>query len=305
MTPAEVTASKSKAAKKVEKATTKGKKSEPKDIWPGAAEDGFFYCENCHIKGDPDSEDFAENWETCGNCTNNRWFCTREECIASVKALEAVCHPGDSKCQQPRYSYVRGWLGMNKGAWQLAYERGLYKVGMHGALTQSDYDKAELAGHAPGDAKWPNRELDTYEVLGQCEDFANETTALAQILLDEGHILFPGVKYHAEMAGEGIEYAWGQVKLDARRANVVPGPHGNAGGQTTESKVRGLIPTSLPLERMWKFARKARDYKRTYLDHKEGIVDNEVNFYLLEKARATYKTHRNMDEIDRVFIANV
>jgi len=66
-----------------------------------------------------------------------------------------------------------------------------------------------------------------------------------------------------------------------------------------------MIPTSLPLNRMWKFARKARDYKRTYLDHKEGIaLTTDVNYALLEKARATYKTHRNMAEIDREFIAN-
>jgi hypothetical protein len=79
--------------------------------------------------------------------------------------------------------------------------------------------------------------------------------------------------------------------------------------ETTESKLRRLIPECLPIERVWKFERKARDYRRMYVKLAESIrlgtfSKDDVNYASLERMRSKQKTHRNMIELDLDFIRN-
>ena len=67
-------------------------------------------------------------------------------------------------------------------------------------------------------------------------------------------------KCHPEISGQGIEYAWGYAKLRFRKN------FNEAQASNLEKNVRAALSRNvLTEERMKKFARKARDYKLTYL----------------------------------------
>ena len=63
-------------------------------------------------------------------------------------------------------------------------------------------------------------------VLGNCEDFRNETGALQSLVEARGHILVMSPKGHCELAGQGIEYDWGKMKQNFRRKNKLKNFHG-------------------------------------------------------------------------------
>jgi len=46
----------------------------------------------------------------------------------------------------------------------------------------------------------------------QCTNFQNELSALQALSKDLGVVVDSMPKYHAELAGEGIEYSWGHTK---------------------------------------------------------------------------------------------
>jgi hypothetical protein len=46
----------------------------------------------------------------------------------------------------------------------------------------------------------------------QSSETIHEKTALINIMEARGHMLLPSVKCHPEMAGNGIEYSWGQAE---------------------------------------------------------------------------------------------
>jgi len=54
-------------------------------------------------------------------------------------------------------------------------------------------------------------------MLGKCTDFQNELSALQVLGNDLGVAVDFTPKYHAELAGEGIEYSWGLAKGEYRR----------------------------------------------------------------------------------------
>ena len=128
-------------------------------------------------------------------------------------------------------------------------------------------------------------------VLGNCEDFLNEVSALESLLLARGHRLIMSPKGHCELAGSGIEYDWGKMKMWFRRHN-----------RLKRQEFNNLILSSMsreavPLETSRKFARKARAYRRAYRDG----VDNALTS--IESMVKTFKTHRNAIDFAYKFIA--
>ena len=126
-------------------------------------------------------------------------------------------------------------------------------------------------------------------VLGNCEDFRNETGALQSLVEARGHILVMSPKGHCELAGNGIEYDWGKMKQVFRRKNKYVGFHGLI--------LDSMSRAALPLSTSRKFARKARSYRRAY---REG-VDNEHTS--IESMVKTFKAHRNAKDFAKAFIA--
>jgi len=109
------------------------------------------------------------------------------------------------------------------------------------------------------------------------------------------------------MAGAGIEYAWGKIKYNFRAQNSAEGKAKD--GLAVEERLRQLIqsPDCIPVQRIWKYERRTRDYMRLYLEINRKILVGEmsledISFKKLETMRKVYTTHRNIAEIERSFI---
>ena len=101
--------------------------------------------------------------------------------------------------------------------------------------------------------------LDAHAVLGACPDFKHESTELEKLVQDRGHILLPSPVCTPELAGGGLEYAWEKLKYEQRQRNEA---HEKlTGGEEFKVRMVSLFvdPTILPMERVFKFQRRARD----------------------------------------------
>eukprot|EP00733_Pompholyxophrys_punicea_P001442 Pompholyxophrys_punicea_v1_NODE_723_length_1393_cov_18.770553.p2 type:complete len:154 gc:universal NODE_723_length_1393_cov_18.770553:853-1314(+) len=149
------------------------------------------------------------------------------------------------------------------------------------------------------DNKDPNLNMDL--VLASCLDFKSEKTALQALFEDRGHILVMSPKCHPELAGLGIEYAWGKSKLEFRRKindQIPANLHRNI--------LLSLSPDVLPLSRMRKFARRTRDYRHVYFNPDLlRTKESEDKFDLTEKMRKTRKTHRNIVDLEMKYLMNI
>jgi hypothetical protein len=134
---------------------------------------------------------------------------------------------------------------------------------MKGKETESEIAKKLAAGKIP-------RALDLSAeiVLGNCQDFREERTALEELVVARGHILLTSPKCHPEIAGAGIEYSWGKSKMF----------YANNSSTSTvamaEFKQRILASLSkevLTMERIWAYERRTRDYCRLYTEVDEKV----------------------------------
>jgi hypothetical protein len=116
---------------------------------------------------------------------------------------------------QPSFT-ILGYVGKNKGIFQILYERGLYKDKMKGRQTDTAKERFEMNGDS---RLIVTPDLDAHAVLNNCTDFKFERTALQEVIESRGHILLPSVVCTPETAGGGIEYGWGKLKYEQRREN--------------------------------------------------------------------------------------
>lgn len=123
-----------------------------------------------------------------------------------------------------------GGLGVAKGLLQILWERGLWTADMDNA--------------------------DARNVLRACEDFVTEMTMLEKRIFDRGHLLTMSPKGHPELAGLGIEYSWGKSKREFRQ-------HNDCDPKNLHENIIKAFEC-LPWERVMRFARKTREYKRGY-----------------------------------------
>ena len=86
------------------------------------------------------------------------------------------------------YVYVcAGFVGSAKGGKQMLWERGQWRPGLTLACVR--------------------------KILKEMPDFKLETSELCNLWRGRGHGFELGVKCHPEMAGCGIEYCWGKVRV--------------------------------------------------------------------------------------------
>ena len=115
------------------------------------------------------------------------------------------------------------------------------------------------------------------------------------------------MKCHPDMAGCGIEYSWGKLKIDFRRLNRCNGKEKGNQAQLMEGKIESLLDTgTLKIERVWKFDRKARMYRRQLAEDIENGIENEncITDSALEHMAKKEATNRNILEIGRDWIHN-
>ena len=155
------------------------------------------------------------------------------------------------------------------------------------------------------DANGKTRSLkDLRSVLASCHDFQTEVGELELRVMERGHILLMSPKGHPEVAGCGIEFAWGKAKNDFRQNN----PMNAAWGKSTEDLHDRVVEAlrGVDLLMMRRFARKARDYMRGYARH-HGLfgwdtADEQLAGHQeIEKFIKLCKTHRCTLDQDRAF----
>ena len=193
-----------------------------------------------------------------------------------------------------------GWLGKPKGLLQVLYERGwidvknVSKYSLKGKPNQMDENKQVLPEH---------RRFVLRSLMEDCADFKNEKSAM-EVLLDDLNSkasnnqtvsLIVSPKYHCELAGEGIEYAWGAMKryfcslpLEEKRTK-----------KKFEMAVRDAVE-HVKKKHIEKFSARCRRYMLTYMGVDSG--NESLTYESIERFVKTMKTHRNIGDQEKSFI---
>ncbi|KAI2503816.1 hypothetical protein MHU86_10621 [Fragilaria crotonensis] len=153
--------------------------------------------------------------------------------------------------------------------------------------------------------------------MSECIDFKNEETALQHLGTQLGVSVELTPKFHAELAGEGVEYSWAQAKSFYRRVPVSR----KRGRENFKELVRECTcPVNvLSRVRIEKFAARARAYICTYhyLDQKleeansaaagthatmPSHMKQELLYNEIERLMKAFKGHRCALDFDRGFV---
>lgn len=155
---------------------------------------------------------------------------------------------------------IKGWKDTAKGGFQVAYERGHIDGKVPRNKLNTRYtDKGRKGNNGmllPGTA-WK-------DIIASLPDFQNEKTLLQYHAEKRGtvdcKILFDrSPKCHPEIAGEGIEYDWGGIKMYYRRAKLKE--------KRTAKNFRLLVMESLETVKFnhrTSFSSRAREYMLAY-----------------------------------------
>ena len=198
--------------------------------------------------------------------------------------------------------YVPGWEGAAKGVLQILWERGF--------INPDCVDRYTMHGTTDDEGNI-NLEYSMLYLIESCLDFAFEITQLQYIGRLLGAEVYITPKFHAEVAGEGVEYSWALSKSHYRRLPLRL--------KKTRKEFKELVKASIArnivtTERTRKFSRRARAYIcacRAFHDMKKEEHDpNERTNYPLslpaiEKMVKDFKTHRSALDFDRGFITSV
>ena len=188
-----------------------------------------------------------------------------------------------------------------KGALQILYERGwididnLKRYTMNGS--RDNYGNINL-------------QYSLLDLIQKLPDFAKEETLLQYHSRLLGVKAIRSTKCHCEIAGEGIEYAWGAAKLWYRKQPLSQ--------KRTKESFLNLVQTALSdvvlsKQRVRQFARRARNYMLAYraLDsnrdeiNENGLELSETMIKKCVKVLKQKKSHRAAFDFDRGFIEKV
>ena len=162
-----------------------------------------------------------------------------------------------------------GWIGKPKGLLQILWERGWIDP------TKRSQYVVGVKKDKNGNVVEASKELSLKHILSERRDFKSEVTALQFLGEKLGVVVDSTPKFHAEIAGEGIEYCWAFAKLLYR--------HKPLKDKKTRAKFKELVKkctshSEISKERVCKFAGQARAYMCTYhqLSEQRGLVNQQV-----------------------------
>ena len=192
-----------------------------------------------------------------------------------------------------------GWEGKGKGLLQIAYERGWVDKSKYKNYRVMKYDDERIL--IP--------ELSLQHLLGECSDFQSEKSQLEYVCESLGARVLITTKYHAEYAGEGIEYSWGFAKSLYRRQPL----ERKKSLQDFLNLVKECISREvLSVDLIRKFSKRARSYMETYkVMEKEAEIkktddnssdDAPIPHKRIEMLKKILKCHRAAIDFDKAFI---
>jgi hypothetical protein len=195
-----------------------------------------------------------------------------------------------------------GWEGSPKGALQILYERGF--IDPKDDMKKYSMDIKEDWLDEDGDIKDSCKKYYLRRLLEELPDFINAKTELEHLSerLSERYnitvtILF-SPKYHCEIAGLGIEIAWGYGKKYYRRFITMEQKKSNFLGSVKQS-LQQITPMLA-----CKFACHVRRYIHAYI-HFDSNEGEKVSYSEIEKFVKRAKTHRNTADQDDGYIESV
>jgi hypothetical protein len=97
----------------------------------------------------------------------------------------------------------KGWIRQPKGLLQVLWERGWIDE------QQADEYTVNVAKDNDGQVVDGAKNWILKYLMASCLEIAEEMTALQHVGKELGVSVIISPKFHAEMAGEGIEYSWG------------------------------------------------------------------------------------------------
>ena len=183
---------------------------------------------------------------------------------------------------------------------QVLWERGWIDAGNLERYTMDPETDAN-GEVVDGAEEWSLRIL-----MASCLDFAEEMTALQHVGKELGVSVIISPKFHAEMAGEGIEYSWGITKGLYRRKPL--------NSKRSKERFKELVHecTSrdiLRTETIRKLSRRARAYicayYSLYRSTSYAADDNTpttLTLPLIERLQRAFKTHRAAIDFDAGFV---
>jgi hypothetical protein len=225
------------------------------------------------------------------------------------KELQAFANRNGIDVFEDKLQIIRGWEGQPKGLLQVLWERGF--------VAEEMLEKYTLEGRKDAISGDINLQFSLRHLMSECTDFKEEETAALQYLGSQLGVrvqLTP--KFHAELAGEGIEYSWAHAKSFYRRLPVSR----KRGRENFKQLVREC---TCPVEvlskvRIEKFAARARAYICTYhhLDQQQQIDTDlatapsdataakkqELLYNEIERLMKAFKGHRCALDFDRGFV---
>ena len=116
------------------------------------------------------------------------------------KELQTFAKRHDVDIFEDKQQIIGGWIGQPKGLLQVLWERGL--------LNETMLDKYTLDGRKDPITGKIDLRYSLRHLLAECKDFKEEETALQYLGTQLGVTVQLTPKFHAELAGEGVEYCW-------------------------------------------------------------------------------------------------
>jgi hypothetical protein len=199
-----------------------------------------------------------------------------------------------------------GWVGKPKGMYQILYERGWIDIRLKNNAYSLD-----------GKAEWIDESgtiMNQYlpycmrHILSNCSDFRDEITAMEDLCKNlstdncKVSILYTP-KYHCEIAGEGIEYAWGLSKKYYRNLEYAK----KRGIVNFRRSIRESIDF-VSVDHSRKFAAKVRRYMLAYIHYDKRTDSNspKPTYQQIEHfVKTESKTHRNVADSEFGYIAKI
>ena len=138
-----------------------------------------------------------------------------------------------------------------------------------------------------------------------CADFKEEKSVLLQELSNksiDNHQkieLLVSPKYHCELAGEGVEYAWGMMKRYFRSLSL---DKKNTKGKF-KKVVRETVVGCVSKKNMELFSARCRRYMMAYSCLNNN--NDKLTYAMIERFVKVSKTHRNIGDQEKGFLQKV
>ncbi|KAI2501400.1 hypothetical protein MHU86_13067 [Fragilaria crotonensis] len=171
-----------------------------------------------------------------------------------------------------------GWERQPKGLLQVLWERGL--------IDCEAIDKYTVDGRKDIISGKVDLQYSLRGIMSNCRDFKEEETALQHLGRQLGVTVMLTPKFHAELAGEGVEYSWAHAKAFYRRLPVSrKRGRDNFKQLVKESTCPASVLTKIRIE----FASRARAYICTYhhIEEEKNKRSNPVSDIVEEHATRT------------------